>query len=483
VSRFFQASILARPSRSYRTPLGTKAIVPTAEAIKAVNPTGASSASPLNAPNTIAQSETRPSAIQRIAFTLLCIYLISNLANDWSMRLFGQRAFLSLITGAALPIACLTAGTLLRGLRAPVGRWWLAFLVWAIVTIPFSFWPGGSFAVVRVFGEKHFPLFFYVAATTLTISQCRRLFNVLIFGAFTVVAACVFFGDQSGDRFVIPNSLFFDNSNDLALQLLIGAIFCCYLLLTGNVLGKAVGVVLFLMSMLYVFKTGSRGNFLSVVVCLITALIMIKRKTKLLALIAILLLTAPLFVSKSQWLRLVHIVWSPEVDETNGDVLSQMQRTEVAKSAIMLSLTHPLFGVGPGQFAQVIWENSLKAGRPVPSLGTHNTYLEISSEMGMPTLIFYLAALIGSLRMNLQLYRWAKNDSKLQETANMALCLVLALAAYSVSTIFHHVAYGRQFPILAGMSFALWTASAPRLSLSSSGKRFSTRPSPLQQQR
>ena len=53
----------------------------------------------------------------------------------------------------------------------------------------------------------------------------------------------------------------------------------------------------------------------------------------------------------------------------------------------------------------------------------------------------------------------------MEEVANMAFCLFLALVAYSFSTLFHHVAYSRQLPTLAGMSIALWYAASSQFAV------------------
>jgi len=456
LSRFFQASSVEREPRSYSTLAPTKPPALSTENLE--EPLGRPS--PLGA-RKHQPREIQPNAIQRIAFVLLSVYVVSNLVNDWSNRFFGERAFLSLISGVLLPIACLVAGTALRGLRFWAGRWWLAFLGWAIVSIPFSHWPGGSFGIVQEFALKNWPLLFYVAAAVLTLVQCRQLFYVIIFGAIVVILSCYFFGDASSGRLLLPNSIFFDNPNDLALQLLVGVMFCAYLLLSRNVLKQIFGAILIGVSILLILKTGSRANFLSVIVCLIAGLIVIQRKMKLLIFVGVVLLIAPIFVSASQWSRLVYIVWAPDEESaTDGDLESQIQRTELVKKAVVYTATHPVFGLGPGQFGDVVWADAKQQGIRFGSFGTHNTYLQAASEMGIPGLIFYLGTLFGALSMSLRLYRRAIRDSRMSDVASMALCLFLALVAYSFSTLFHHVAFSRQLPTLAGLTVALWAAAS-----------------------
>jgi hypothetical protein len=410
--------------------------------------------------------------MQKCAFVLLCIYIVSNLANDWALRLLGQRAFLSLITGVTLPLVCFAAGTAFRGLRHPLGRCWLAFLVWAVVSAPFSSWPGGTVAILFEFLTKNAPLFFYATAAVLTISQCRKLFYVSAFGGLAVILACVFFGDARTGRLMIPGSIFFDNSNDLALQLLISAAFMAFLLFSGNKVTKATGLALFSVALLYVFKTASRANFLSLGVCFAAALLLSKHRGKLLTTGAVIAILAAAFVPSKQWTRMVYIVLDPESDqparlganpEINGDLESQLGRMDMFKRSLVETMMHPVFGVGAGQFGTVIWSEAKKQGERVPSLGTHNTYTQVSSELGIPALILYLLVLGGSLNLNRRLYRAASHRPEARDVAAMAFCLFLATTAYSFSTFFHHVAYSRQLPTLAGMTMALWMAGTERL--------------------
>lgn len=417
--------------------------------------------------------EEQPAGAQKAAFVLLCIYIVSNLANDWTLRLFGARAFLSLIAGVILPIACLVGGSGFRGLKSPIGRYWMMFLAWTVIAIPFSTWLGGTFAVVQEFLTKNAPLFFYITASALNIDQCRKLFYVNIFGGFAVIVSCGLFGDGSSGRLMIPGSIFFDNSNDLALQLLISAAFIAFLLLSGGKAGKVLGGILFCAALLYAFKTASRANFLSLGVCFIATLVIFRHRIRLLLLFAVLAVIAIAVIPGEQWTRMVYVVLDTSASqaaslndgtELNGDLESQLERTDRLKRSIAETLTHPVFGLGAGQFGNVVWAEMKAKGLHDPSLGTHNTYTQVSSELGIPALILYLMVLVGCLNQNRRLYKQAAQQPELKDIASMALCLYMALMAYSCSTFFHHVAYSRQLPTLAGMTIALSMAAARHMS-------------------
>jgi len=66
--------------------------------------------------------------VASFGFFLYCAYLLSGFANDWAIKLLGNKAYISTITVVLLPFAWLLSGNALRGLKRPVGRWWVAFL-------------------------------------------------------------------------------------------------------------------------------------------------------------------------------------------------------------------------------------------------------------------------------------------------------------------------------------------------------------------
>jgi O-antigen ligase len=125
-----------------------------------------------------------------------------------------------------------------------------------------------------------------------------------------------------------------------------------------------------------------------------------------------------------------------------------------------------LFGVGPDQFAAAVNQDAAGAGRQVPWLGTHNTYTQVSSECGIPALIFYLAVIGLCLRSNLRLYRLTRDVPAYGEVAALSRCLLAGTLVFAVSAFFFHMAYSPYLPSLAGFTVALHLAArGPRIVL------------------
>jgi O-antigen ligase len=141
---------------------------------------------------------------------------------------------------------------------------------------------------------------------------------------------------------------------------------------------------------------------------------------------------------------------------------SARQRLELLKTSLLFTIQNPILGVGPGQFAAAEDKKATALGRPRGVwLGTHNTYTEISSEAGIPALLFYVACMVVCWKE----LRWAERfhsrnlfvDSA--QWAAAGFTLRLSLINYAIFYFFEHIAYSPFLPSLAGLIFAYSTAT------------------------
>lgn len=408
--------------------------------------------------------------VASFGFFLYCAYLLSGSANDWAMRLIGNQVYISTVTLVLLPVPWLLSGNVLRGLKLPVGRWWAGFLVFLLLAAPLSVWKGGSATLLFNYIPRSFLTFFYICAFVTSLRQCRVLMYVNVTGAIILLLTCMKFGDTGSPlddaRFRIPESLFFSNANDLALALLLGITSFLFLFYRPGIRARMVGVVGIPLSILYALKTGSRGCLLAGVAMF--AMICLFSKRKLMAAIfALPLMGLGLLMLPSSTLhRLLLFGAAPETiqAESASDVEaidSQLQRQELLKKSLVLTVTHPLLGVGPGQFPVAVAGEAAKTGQHSAWLGTHNSYTQVSSECGIPAFICYCAVLVLSFRSNLRLYRQSRDNPALKDVAGLSFCLLAGILVYAVGTIFFHIAYTGYLPELAGFSLALRLAAEP----------------------
>jgi len=408
------------------------------------------------------------SLMQRVGFGLFCVLMLSGFANEFAMRAFHVKAYVSTVSWVLLPLLLALSGNLLRGLRDITGRLWFLFLAWIVLAVPFSVWKGGSVTLLLNYLPHGWILLFYCSSFLISFRHCRRFLYFVIASNFTLLLDCFLFGAVNDGRFDIPNSIFFTNANDLALQLLIAITQFMYLLYQRQVWKQAAGAIGILIALIYLLRTGSRGAFLATLILVLVCIAIGRNRTRLLIIGVPVAIAALVLVPSSAFHRLSLIALAPETitigESTDiGAVASQVQRMALFRQSLTYALTHPLFGVGPGQFAVAAFGDAEKTGTRANWLGTHNSYTQVASECGIPAFILYVSvigiALVSSFRIFRRTSRWAEHA----DLNAMAFCYFCATLAYAIATFFFHIAYSSYLPGLAGMVLALRLCTSPRL--------------------
>jgi O-antigen ligase len=291
--------------------------------------------------------------------------------------------------------------------------------------------------------------------------------HTLAFSTFLVVITCAVFGSLSGDgRFVVPysNFSFFSNSNELALQLVFGIIFLIFPFFERRTPWKLLAFFLIPAAGMYTLQTGSRGVLIASIVVGLTLLFLSRNKGKLIGSMAFIILIALVAAPPEVRQRLMSVTLNPAADATTDEnvqsaIASQKQREDIFWQSVDMTLRHPVFGVGPGEFAAAQFGAVTGRGQWAPWIGTHNSYTQVSSESGFPGLIFYVATICICLRMNYKLYRHCSVREELEEHAGISFCMLLGTILYAVSTVFFHIAYGGFLPAIAGLTTATYLAT------------------------
>jgi O-antigen ligase len=284
-------------------------------------------------------------------------------------------------------------------------------------------------------------------------------------GALLLVALCAALGDYRDGRLFIPETSL-ANPNDLAFALLLGTTCLLLFLYTQSVMLRVVWAIAFPLSMLFILRTGSRANFVTLILLVPVLFVLISRRAKLIlfALTPVAALIFAIAIPRATFQRLTLILSNPtqvRVDdaELRGARDSQVARTELQKHAIELTLHRPLLGVGALMFADSVEQMvRLDTGRKSGWQGAHNTYLEISAENGIPALIFYVWVLILCFRMNWFSYQTCKRELMLPTVLGQSVCLILMTVAYCVGIAFCNAAYDPHMDVLVALSTANFLA-------------------------
>jgi O-antigen ligase len=126
------------------------------------------------------------------------------------------------------------------------------------------------------------------------------------------------------------------------------------------------------------------------------------------------------------------------------------------RHSLIFTIRHPLFGVGPGMFVVADDDYQKTLGfRKGTWLGTHNSYTQVSSELGIPGFLFFVTAVWMALKGPYSLYKKTCGDPRLEEMGNIALGLHYCLVVYAVTILFEHIAYTVMLPVFGGLAAAL----------------------------
>ena len=403
-----------------------------------------------------------PNSAQAFCLFILCVGLLSAFANEFSDRLFHNTAYISAVTAVLLPLAVLLSRNAWNGAKITLGRWWIAFGAWLLVCIPFSVWKTGTIQLLSAYYFRTYLLYFAICACAVGQRQLTKLMYTLIASTGLTVIMCFAFGSVGGDdRFAVLGSQFsfLSNANELALTLLFGIIILTYLLFQKRGVAQLVSLVLIPVAFVYMLRTGSRGVFVALIAVVLTVLVISHSKVKVLALICSVVVLGVLAVPSASRHRLMYIGFGDEEVSASNQVkgaaqASQAQRESLLTDSLKMTLQHPFFGVGPGQFAVARWDQITATGQWAAWLGTHNSYTEVSSEAGIPGFIFYLGSIIVCLRMNYRTYKETISVQGMSNYAGLSFCMLLSTVLYAVSTFFFHIAYTSFLPVIAGITAA-----------------------------
>jgi O-antigen ligase len=284
--------------------------------------------------------------------------------------------------------------------------------------------------------------------------------SVALIAAVTILKGRVFGGRLEG---MLGGN--YSNSNDLALAMVISLPLCLGLLFLAKNRLRKTSLALAMLAMAYVvFLTGSRGGFFALIITSVVCLWHFAIRGRRRYILALIPLVGVIFwLSSGEMLRkrLNETFGSTQTDtEAYG---SSQQRQQLFWRSIDITVEHPLFGVGPGNFQELsgAWHES------------HNAFTQLSSEGGLPALILYLLILSHGFT---NLRRTKQLASKRTESNLLAGVLHASLIGYIVGSTFDSVGF-QFFPyILVAYTTALFSIARKTASQSKQSKLASQSP-------
>jgi hypothetical protein len=312
-------------------------------------------------------------------------------------------------------------------------RYLIALASWFLISFPFSpLWKGGAFQHALDFA-KVVPIALLIGLVAISVPRLKRLIFVETASTVLCVIITLFAAHfQASEDHRLTGSLngIYGNPNDLALCIVLVFPFCAmFMLMTMNIIKKMLWTGAMVMLGFALLLTYSRAG---VVALLVSGCVMLwefglkGRRHGLVILFAFVSLCMAVVAGPKGYFKRVASVIDPSLDpgEAAG---SWRTRKELLILSIKTTLTHPIFGVGCGDF-QIIADWHV----------AHNSYTETSAEGGFPALILYLLIIRRTLINLREIERTSRGHPDL---VLLGGTLKVSFAAFLVGSFFDSVAY------------------------------------------
>ena len=325
----------------------------------------------------------------------------------------------------------------------------LLLTLWYTAGIPFAYWRSGSFAVLTQVWLKTVLIFFVMTQTLCTLERIRWALWAIILSDLFVTAYSLMGSSQvrwvEGRMFGINQGILGWNFLGIAAALIIpyiAALFIANRSLLRSCLLAAATLSMLWMLMLTASRSGTFDVAFSV---LATSLLVIRGSSRgrLIGTGIILALVISICLAPSVFWERMGTISGGEWTGSGGSVaasaeMSEQDRLAVLKRSVDYTLNHPVFGLGLGNL-QAANGNELR--QPDAWVGSHNTFTEISSEGGVPALVFFLTLLGTALRRTKRVGRVAFEGSAGAELSLMARATQASLLSFIFAGCFAHLGY------------------------------------------
>src|SRR5712692_2560792 len=390
--------------------------------------------------------EPRRSEPMPAAYLALLSFIVVYFARptDWlsALNVLPLGKVTGIVAVATLAVSVLSGRAPLN--RLPREAFYLVLLFAQLaLTVPFSpVWRGGAFKVVFLEFSKVVVMTIGIMLIAKTLKRLTMLLFVQAGAVATVSVVSLLRSRLVAERLTGILNGIYGNPNDLALAVALAFPMCfAFLLRTRSLLRKIVWSFTMITMVGVVLLTFSRAGLLALLVaggvCLWEFGVKGRRQYLVVgaagAGLGVLILAG-----SANYAKRIETIFKPSEDPTG----SAQAREYLLKTSIRVSLEHPLFGVGPGNFGIVSgnWHE------------THNTYTQLSSEAGIAALILFLLIMrrgFINIREAKRLVR-GKPEEQLFATA-----LGASFASFAVGSVFASAAY-QFFPyFLVGYTSAL----------------------------
>lgn len=457
MSRFKSSSVLPRP------------VAPAAPAPPRIVPAAAPAPVRPAARFLNAIEESTPQQRLFLFFGLALVFVQTTFLHEIIAIRLGIRSFLPPIFGSLALLGVFATGGLQRLFRHRAAWFYVACCIFIGISTPFSSWPGNSIQTYLTFIRTQAALFLMIAG--LVVTQRDFLLTLYTLAAAGIVNELSgYFMQQSQGTRLGVEVVTIGNANDFAAHLLFLLPFFMFVLLSKTA-PKLVRVLMLgatMYALYLILLSGSRGALVALAVGYVFLIFRAQGAVRFgMAAVAPIALLAVMTVLPAEIRgRLLTLVSSEQAADTSREAaLSAESRSYLLLESLRITLEHPLFGVGLGEFKDVEGSSALAEGRRGVWGDTHNSFTQVASETGIPSFLCLILALGSSFFSVAKIYRQAR-ELKNVMIERFSLAVFLSLITFSVSAFFLSLGYRFYWPALIGLSVALTSIAQTELSRS-----------------
>jgi len=365
--------------------------------------------------------------------------------------------------------------------QTKLGRIFVAFAVWTAVCVPTSVWMGGSVDVLK--GTVQAVLFvgfiFAFARTLPEIKHCMyslgaamgtvAVLSITMFrdsmidpntGIASVANAAPTNPGEAEQRLGLFHSATLQDPNFMSLYLLIGLPFLWLGVRRGSWFTKILFLLLMPPVLIAIGHSGSRMALILFAAGLIMFLAWATMKERGIVLASVVVLIAMIVpvlpqTTINRFTTLFH--GKQDTFESQEAADSANVRLLLLWRSLVMTAQHPIFGVGPGQFAVAEDQQAKSEGKERGIwYYTHNAYTETSSEAGIVGAVLYIMAIVTSYK-GLNAIRKKGPTPEIRE---MAKAMQLSMWMVILGGLFLTIGFGGVPFVIMGMSGAFKMAVA-----------------------
>ena len=327
--------------------------------------------------------------------------------------------------------------------------------LWATVTVPWSYWPGGSLSFLTAVYLKTLVIFWLLANVVSTRERLKTMVwgLSLMAAPLAVLAIRAYLSGEFVDTGAVRRLESYEapltqNPNDLALMLnLILPLTVALFLAHRRIAVRAALLAVMALDVLAIIVSFSRAGFLTLGATASIYLVrLLKRPERgfAVAVLVLALLCAPLL--PTGYLERLSTISNIEADPTG----SAQARWADSLAAVKFVARHPIVGAGLGMDFLALNEIRGPAWKDV-----HNVYLQHAVDLGLPGLALFLVLFAGCARAARAVQRSAAGYPEQRDLFCLAEGIQVSLAAFAVAALFHPVAYHVYFYYMAGLALAI----------------------------